>query len=215
MTQLLSFAPVAQAIADLFAPHVEVILHDAASGKIAFIANAFSKRKVGDESLIDSEPALVDADPVSGVYAKANWNGNRLHSISVRLTDDAGGPLGFLCINHDVEALSAAQAALAAILALQPAAAPPQQLFGRDWREEVNGVLAAFLRDNSLTLDGMTTGDQDAVLRALDQRSLFEVRRAPSYVASVFGWSRQTLYTRLKRARGDDPSKPAAREKTP
>lgn len=65
--QLQSFAPVARAIAELFAPHVEVVIHDAANGKIAFIANAFSKRKVGDESLIESEPALVGADPVTSV----------------------------------------------------------------------------------------------------------------------------------------------------
>jgi len=201
-TSLLSFAPVAQAVAELFAPHVEVVLHDAASGQIAFIANAFSKRKAGDESLIGNEPALVDADPLSGVYAKANWNGHRLRSISVRLTGEAGQLLGFLCINHDIEALSAAQEALHMLLAFKAVAAPPQRLFAQDWREEVNGVVAAFLRDNSLTLDGMTNGDQDAVLLALDQRGLFEVRRAPPYVASIFGWSRQTLYARLKRARG-------------
>lgn len=37
--------------------------------------------------------------------------------------------------------------------------------------------------------------------RVPDRRGVFQVRTAPSYVASVFGWSRQTLYARLKLAR--------------
>lgn len=207
--QLRPFAPVADAVALLFDPHVEVVLHDAATGKVAYIANAFSKRRPGDDSLIGDEPALADATLVSAVYDKANWNGHRLRSISVRLADESGDLFGYLCINHDVEALSAAQDALLQVLVPRALAPPPRQLFALDWREEVNGLVAGFLRARSLTLDGMTATDQDALLRALDERGVFEVRTAPSYVASVFGWSRQTLYARLKAARS--PGTPTAK----
>ena len=143
--QLGSFVAIADAIASLFAPHVEVVLHDAASGKIAHIANAFSKRRRGDDSLIGDDPTLADANPVSGVYAKSNWNSRRLRSISVRLTGDGGKLLGFLCINHDIEALSAAQEALLQLVSSQAPATPPRQLFAQDWREEVNVLpIAAF-----------------------------------------------------------------------
>lgn len=79
----------------------------------------------------------------------------------MRLTDSAGRLLGFLCINHDIEALAAAREAVNLLLAVKATVAPPRRLFAQDWREEVNGVVAAFQQDNSLTLDGMTSGDQE------------------------------------------------------
>lgn len=53
MNDLAIYFSVAQAINILLHPYGEIVIHDLKTGQIAAIYNNFSKRKVGDESLID------------------------------------------------------------------------------------------------------------------------------------------------------------------
>ena len=213
-TALQPYVPIADALAQLFAPQVEVVLHDAVSGRIAYMAQAFSKRHVGDESLIEGDQDLPADSPVSPTYEKTNWNGHRLRCVSVALRDRRGKLEGYLCINHDVQALVGLQAALNLLLpaapvphAVEPAPAAMATLFAQDWREQINTWVGQFLREHRRTLDGLTLTDVLALLGALDARGAFAIRSAPRYVAEVLGVSRATLYSRLKQAR--QSNKPA------
>ncbi len=100
---LQAYISIADALARLFAPHVEVVLHDLVNDRIHHIANCFSKRKVGDASLTDTQDVDLSAS-VIGPYAKTNWDGRRLKAISTVLKDANGSPVGLICINHDIEA---------------------------------------------------------------------------------------------------------------
>jgi predicted transcriptional regulator YheO len=55
--ELKNYTAIAQAISLLLYPHAEVVLHDLKTGRIAAIYNPFSKRKVGEESLLEEEEA--------------------------------------------------------------------------------------------------------------------------------------------------------------
>lgn len=204
--QLRRYLDLADAVARLFHPHVEVVVHDAASGTIAHIANAFSRRRPGDGSLIAGDADFEPNVAISGPYPKRNWNGHRLRAVTVALHDDGGALIGHLCINHDVEAAAAAVEALQAALALPQDAPQPKQFLGADWREDVNALIGTLLAERGVTMAGLTAAECDGLLRALDQRGVFEIRTAPTYVAGVFGWSRATLYARLKAARAAAPA---------
>jgi D-arginine utilization repressor len=195
---------IADAIAALFHPHVEVVVHDAVSRRIVHISNGFSKRRVGDDSLMSEEPALRDIKAVSAPYHKTNWNGHRMRSITVALRTPAGKPLAYLCINHDRETLVAAKDAIEALLAPASEKAAPAALFEVDWREQINEFVSDHLKKRSLTRSALRPRDLDELIKALAQRGFFEIRTATPYIARVLGCSRAALYARLKAIRGSN-----------
>jgi D-arginine utilization repressor len=195
-----SFITVADALARLFAPHAEVVLHDLRTDRIHHIANCFSKRRAGDSSLSDIEDIDHSAS-VIGPYAKTNWDGRRLKSVSAVLRDDKGTAVGLLCINHDVEAFAGVLEQLTNLLGPPVPMPAVTTLFTSDWRERINEHVGAFLASGNVTLAGLTTDGVDALLAHLDKTGVFEIRNAATYVAEVLGISRATLYNRLKRLR--------------
>lgn len=200
MEILSAYVPICDAIARLYAPHVEVVLHDLRSDTIHYIANCFSKRRAGDSAL--NELADIDrADTVIGPYAKTNWDGRRLKSVSTVLRDDDGEPVGLLCINQDVEALAGVIDQLSGLLGDPVPLAPVAALFSGDWRERINEHVGSFLASENATLAGLSSGQLDGLIAHLDRAALFEIRNATPYVADVLGLSRATLYNRLKRIR--------------
>lgn len=194
---LAPFIPVCDAVATLFSPHVEAVLHDLETGLIFHIANAFSRRRPGDSSL--NEAGLVstlDAD-VIGPYGKSNWDGRRLKAITSVLRDAAGKPIGLLCINHDIEAFAGIFDQLKSMMNV---AAPMQKtsaLMADDWREAVNSVIGEFLATHKTSLAGLTNSDTDSLFALLDARGVFAIRKAVPYVAEILKLSRATIYNRL------------------
>jgi D-arginine utilization repressor len=194
---LSSYVPICNAIAALFHPHVEVVLHDLASRKIFYIANSFSKRRAGDSSLNESEAGFAGMDEVIGPYPKTKWDGRRLKSITAVIRGPARRPAGLLCINHDIDALTAAVDQLRHVIELPFENVPTKPLLSQDWREHVNTVIGEFLTARKATLAGLKSNDLDELMGELDARGIFDIRRAVPYVAEVLQLSRATIYNRL------------------
>src|SRR3990167_1194238 len=51
--ELDNYRTIADAIATLFFPHAEVVLHDLRTQKVDYIANNISKRVIGDDAALD------------------------------------------------------------------------------------------------------------------------------------------------------------------
>jgi D-arginine utilization repressor len=198
---LSSYVPICDAIAALFHPHVEVVLHDLSTGKILYIANSFSKRRADDSSLNEPEAVFAGTDPVIGPYPKINWNGRRLKSITAVIRGRARKAAGLLCINHDVDALTCAAEQIQRLLELPIGNVPTKPLLSPDWRERVNSVIGEFLTARKATLAGLKSRDLDELMGELDERGIFDIRRAAPYVAEVLLLSRATIYNRLSTIR--------------
>lgn len=196
-----SYVPLCEAIAGLFHPHVEVVLHDLATQKILYIANVFSKRRAGDSSLNEPETEFVGTADVIGPYAKMNWDGRRLKSITAVIRDHARKPIGLLCINHDIDALATTVEQLQLMLKLPAQAARTAPLIAQDWRERVNTVIGDFLKKRKATLAGLKSPDMDDLIAEMAGYGIFDIRRAVPYVAEVLGLSRATIYNRLTTVR--------------
>jgi predicted transcriptional regulator YheO len=191
------FIPVCDAIAALFSPHVEAVLHDLETGLIVHIANAFSKRRPGDNSL--NEAGLVSTldEDVIGPYAKSNWDGRRLKAITSVLRDPGGVPVGLLCINHDIEAFAGIFDQLKSMMDITAPMPKTSALMANDWREAVNSVIGEFLTTHRTSLAGLTSTDMDGLLALLETRGVFAIRKAVPYVAEILKLSRATIYNRL------------------
>jgi D-arginine utilization repressor len=200
--ELAPYAPVADAIALLFHPHVEVVLHDLTSDRIAHIAGSFSRRAVGDESLSE----IADLKPLQtdfiGPYAKTNWDGHQLRSISIVLRGRNAKAVGLLCINADLSAFEAAHAALGALLAQGPGERRAvDALFPKDWREAVNAHVAAFASARGTAVRSLSAEEQAELVEFLDRQGLLAMRGAPQHLMRIFDCSRATLYKRLRASR--------------
>ena len=87
---LSNFRAIADAIATLFFPHAEVVLHDLRSQKIDYIANNLSKREIGDDAALEDMFEAGTDETNIGPYEKLNWDGQKIRSITGVLRDDAG-----------------------------------------------------------------------------------------------------------------------------
>jgi D-arginine utilization repressor len=196
-----AYSPVCDAIAELLSPHAEVVLHDLAQERIAYIANSFSKRRAGDSSLTDPEFTPSLTGDVIGPYPKTNWDGRSLKSITAVLRDGKRRPIGLLCVNYDVSAVAGALEQLTQLLVMPKPAAVNKALLSQDWREGVNATVGAYLKRRKTTLAGLTSSELDELIGLLDAQGIFDVRKAISYVTEVLDLSRANVYKRLSNLR--------------
>ncbi len=194
---LASFKPVADAIQALLAPHAEVVIHDLSQDRIVYIANCFSKRAPGDESLLDEDVSGPDNPPVLGPYDKLNYDGRRLRSVSAVLHNADGTPVGLLCINLDLSRFEAAATLLRQFVE-PPGNPPPESLFSKDWRERIHHETREFLAQRNMAFEALERTDKIDLVVRIQAAGLFEARHACDYVASQLGVSRATIYNYLR-----------------
>lgn len=184
----------AEGISLLFYPHVEVIIHDLKSGLIAGIYNNFSKRKVGDESLLDQIAEFPDVFPV---YVKTNWDGKKIKSISSTLRDSKGKAIGLMCMNLDISKWEELGNFLGSWLSskVEP---KPSALFKDDWREKINTYVSDYLTQEGTTLKLLNKEKKKALVLALFTEGAFKAKNAASYISDVLDLSRASVYNYLK-----------------
>ncbi|WP_313739435.1 transcriptional regulator [Pseudomonas sp.] len=202
MNPLDNYTAIADSIAALFHPHVEVVVHDVLTQTVVHIANNFSKRALGDDSALDD--AVEDFQHVDtlGPYEKINWNGQKIRSISAVLRNADGQPRHLLCINFNVNVLEHAHQALSAFFQPQRVLSQPEGLFKDDWQERINTFLQAWLAQRALTLRTLRARDKRELIEALFAEGAFEARSGADYIANVLDMGRATVYKHLKALRG-------------
>lgn len=198
MHDLTIYFSVAQAISVLLHPYGEVVIHDLKSGQIVAIFNNFSKRKVGDESLIEELEDYEELPDVFPVYSKMNWNGKRMKSSTATLRDKKGTPIGLLCINLDISKWEEVHHLLGEWLGNVGNQNQPEILFKDDWREKINVYVYEYLKKEGLTLKALSKEKKRELVNVLYQEGAFKAKHAASYVAEVLDLSRATIYNYLR-----------------
>ncbi|WP_429818201.1 helix-turn-helix transcriptional regulator [Ensifer sp. B1-9] len=188
---------VCDAIALLFQPYAEVVLHDLATETVVHISGNFSKREIGEPSLL-SEIGFKQADGIIGPYEKVNWDGRPIKAISAVLRDRTGKAIGVLCINADVSDFHAALRTLNALVRV-PARDKPESLFKEDWHERVNEYVQQWTTTRGLTISTMSRTDKQALVIALSSDGAFGGKNAASYISRILGMGRATVYKYLSK----------------
>jgi predicted transcriptional regulator YheO len=198
---LSAYHPLCDAIALLLQPQAEVVLHDLTTETVAHIANPFSRREVGEPSLlheIDFRPDLA----VIGPYEKVNFDGRRLKSVSAVLRAEDGRAVAVLCINLDVTHLQMAIDLLTTLTRVPPGAGQPAVLFQEDWHERINQYVHDWTARNGVALADLDRAQKRQLVGELASDGAFGGRHAAAYISRVLNLSRASVYNYLRAAKG-------------
>ena len=199
-----NFRAIADAIATLFFPHAEVVLHDLRTQKVDYIANNISKREIGDDAALDDMLSEDISDRNIGPYEKLNWDGQKIRSVSTVLRDNQGTPQAVLCLNLNISLFESAKAALDLFLSPSKLIPQPDALFRDDWQERINTFLNSWLRQRQISLNLLTRDHKRELVLALHAEGAFKGKSAANYVANVLGMGRATVYKHLKELKAQD-----------
>ena len=152
MPNLSQYEPIAEAIARLFHPHVEVVLHDILENRIVAIFNSFSRRKSGDNSLIEDVQSLAAIASVQGPFEKWGEDGRRIRYVSSVLRDDRGETVGLMCVNFDTSSLASIQTSIETFLGSTADSSELDRLFNDDWQVRIGAYVSTFLQERNQSL---------------------------------------------------------------
>ena len=211
--RLRALVPVVQGLADMFGPDCEVVLHDVARVPQSIVAienGAVTGRKLGDPPTDRMLRTLRNADDGQDVRLYlTSRDGKLLKSLAVTLRDDAGTPYGLLGLNVDVSALVQAQRALSRLTSAGHAkaeAVPEGEIFAGDIRDVVAGMITGILGEIGKTPPAMSRDEKMEVVKRLEERGAFLVKRSAEQVAEALDLSRYTIFSYLKEIRHGAPA---------
>ena len=208
---------ITRAFARTIGPRCEVVLHDyrewdRSGSTIVWIENGHvTGRHIGGPTtnlgLEAMRAGYASADRFN--YLSRAKDGRTLRSTSIYFQNRTGKLIGSLCINVDVDAFVTARAALDALLGVEaaPTGDPDEtETFGTDIGEVLDAQIQAALSRTGKPQPSLTREDRVAVVRHLDEKGAFLVKRAADRIARSLGISRVTVYAYLEEARATGAS---------
>jgi predicted transcriptional regulator YheO len=195
--ELAAYTHICDAIALLFQPYAEVVLHDLSTETVVYLANSFSKRELGEPSLLH-EIDFKPSDAIIGPYEKVNWDGRRIKSVSAVLRTGKK-PIGILCINVDVSHFHAVIHTLNALVSVPQVSEKPASLFKEDWHERINEYVQSWTRERGISVAEMSRLQKKQLVMDLAGDGAFGGRNAAAYISRVLGLGRATVYNYLRK----------------
>lgn len=191
-----AFLPTAEAIQRLLHPFAEVVVHDIKQNKIVAIYHPFSKRRIGDSSMLSKEEISMLENCI-GPYEKINWDGRKLKSVSSIIKDHNNEAVGLLCINLDISKLKKIDEFINAFINFNNFIPQPAALFKDDWQEKINTYIHRYLNEHHLTLESITRSEKKWLINHLYEIGAFSAKNSAIYIAQVLGVSKATIYNYL------------------
>jgi predicted transcriptional regulator YheO len=206
--RLEALLPIVRGLAQMFGPECEVVLHDVSRLPHSIVAienGGVSGRALGDAPTDRMLRSLRNPDEAQDVrlYVSSH-DGKLLKSLAVTLRDEGGEPYGLLGLNYDVSGVVQAQRVLAdftAIGHLGGGAPEVGEIFAGDIRDVVAGMVTQTLGEIGKTPGAMTREEKTEVVKRLEERGAFLVKRSAEQVAEALDLSRYTIFAYLKEIR--------------
>lgn len=196
------FAPyysIGEAVATLFHPFAEVVLHDLRTGRIDRIWNSSTGRAAGDLSRLNRAQDQFSADqPILGPYEKALPSQGRTKSITAGLRDPKGELIGFLCINLDVSLIDGATALLANFATVQMKRCEP--IYRNDLQQQISYLVRDYSLKVNKPIPHLCKQERVDLVSLVNEANLFQARNSIKLVAEAMHLSRASVYNLLAEA---------------
>ncbi len=201
--------PIVRGLAEMFGPSCEVVLHDLTRLPRSIVAienGSVTGRTVGGGPTDRMLRSLRNSDSSNDVrlYVSSH-DGKIFKSLAVTLRDAEGVAFGLLGLNLDISEIVQAQRTLATMTAvgrLGGEAAPEAgEIFAGDIRDVVTGMITRILGEIGRTPGAMSREEKMEVVKRLEERGAFLVKRSAEQVAEALDLSRYTIFSYLKEIR--------------
>lgn len=200
---------IGEAIATLFHPHVEVVLHDLRSGRIVRIWNVSTGRKAGDLSKLNRAQDQFSSDQaVLGPYEKALPSQGRTKSVTAGLRSADDELIGFLCINLDVTPIDNVTSLLTDFTSSN--LRRPEPIYRNDLQQHINYLVRDYSLKVSKPIDHLTREERVDLVSTVDRAGLFQARNSIMLVAKAMRVSRASVYNLLADTKAREHRKPKA-----
>lgn len=193
--------PIMHAIVGAAGNNCEVVLHDLTTGNlrhsIVSIENGHvTGRSVGGPSTNLGIGLLNDEDSSHDDfgYAARTSDGRELRSSSVYFHDPTGHVVAALCINVDLTPLQVAAGAITSLLPDQTSDRVNKEVIAPGITSILDEMIADTIDASGKTVALMDKADRIEILRELNQRGAFRVKRSVEQVARWLGISKVTAY---------------------
>ncbi|MEX2029375.1 MAG: PAS domain-containing protein [Anaerolineales bacterium] len=191
----------ASALSELLKPTCEVVIHDFTDleHSIICIEGNLTGRSVGGAAtdLLLSMAQRGDTDKDLESYITSLPNGKGMKSSTVFLRDDRGKAFAAFCVNVDITELIALDRKLRAFLTTKETEGI-SELFSDDIRETVQSMVEETLYEIDTPAAAMNREDKIKFVGRLNNKGVFQVKRAVPIVADLLGLSRATIYNYLR-----------------
>ncbi len=197
---------IGKCIAKMFGPNCETVLHDLTlpyDHTIVAIENGqVTGRKVGDSGTNTGLELLRGTAKCTDRYGYVNQtdDGRILRSASLYITDDSGKVCGSLCINFDVTDFVAG-ARSANYFSNINDGDRVEEFFTGNVDRLLDSMLSEAVRKCGKDVEEMTKDDKTAVVKHLDAKGAFLIKKSAERIAKFLNVSRFTLYNYLGETR--------------
>jgi len=197
----------AVAIEKLFAPHCEIVIHNFADFEhsIVHLEGNVSNRRLGGAATDLLLRLARDGETDSDLHCyMTTLPGDRMmKSSTVFLRDESGYAYGAFCVNYDVSVLVDFGRTLA-LMTHGDVESGITEVLSDDINETIRGIISETLSELGAEPHLMSRGGKIDLMRSLDAKGIFQVKKAAQILAEQLGYSRATIYNYLREARERD-----------
>lgn len=203
-----SLTELASRLAAFLGRDAEVVIHDFRrrnDGTIVAIFGNLTDRSVGGSMSRIGLELLGEGDEAEDRvnYVTTTKNGRLLKASTFVLREFDGAVFGAFCINVDVTDLRKAALALADLAGLEPVE-PSPVLFSNDTREVVRSIIAQEVAEMGVPVSRLSREDRERLVRTLEKRGIFAMKKGVPIAAEELGVSRTTIYNCITSVRNGD-----------
>lgn len=196
---------IGECIARQFGSDCEVVLHDLTrsyDNTIVAIWNGHvTGREVGgggtDAGLSILRGTALPRDQYS--YINKTKEGRILRSSSKYFLDDKGNAVGSLCINYDITDFIAVRNVMTKLTTREESESK-EEVFTSNVDELLDVLMKEAVEQTGNSLETLEKDDKAAVVRYLDAKGAFLIKKSVERVADFLGVSRFTIYNYLNEA---------------
>jgi predicted transcriptional regulator YheO len=189
----------------LLYPFAEVLIHDFSDFEhsIIFIEGGeITGRSVGgaatDLLLTQAKNGNTQSDFYN--YRTALPNGKHMKSATMFLRDENGDAYGAFCINVDISALETMHKLMGGFLDMEAGNAVSETL-SDDIQKTIHSILMETIQETEKDIPIMNRDEKINLIARLDDKGVFQVKKAVPVLADELGLSRATVYNYLTEAR--------------
>lgn len=205
MRKLNELKQISVGIQKLFGASCEVVIHDFRDldHSIIHIEGNVTGRSVGGAAT-DLLLACVRNDNTAHDmynYRTQLSNGRVMRSCTMFLRDETDKPYGAFCINFDISTFSQFHRYLENFVLADML--DVSETFSDDMQSTVHAILVETVTEMGSELPILTRDEKVNLIARLDEKGVFQVKKAVPILADELGLSRSTVYNYLGEARGE------------